>query len=213
MRLMNPRTARILCGLSTSVLVALAFASSSTGFPDFSRPYTHDGSSCDGDQDQVDPINFAFKGSHAGVNGSVNNIQWHAGWTDSGGSTQSLNVHISGNNYACHVMDTQRASAGTTSSRFHIRLWRVPANTSPDLTVGDAHHEDFVWYCGHAVDSNGSNGSGFDQGRRALHDAFDHTNHDQRVDYWGNTQNFKQCDGDWAGSNGNGATIGTNHVH
>jgi hypothetical protein len=79
----------------------------------------------------------------------------------------------------------------------------------PDLGItarGDAHHEDFVWYCGHAVDKGGlSNGlsSGFDQGRRAIYDAF-HGVHDcAGATYWGNTREFKQCDGDYAGSNGN----------
>jgi hypothetical protein len=54
MRRVTPRTLRVSGALSASLLVALGFASASLGFPDFSRPYTHDGSSCDGDQDQVD---------------------------------------------------------------------------------------------------------------------------------------------------------------
>jgi hypothetical protein len=58
-------------------------------------------------------------------------------------------------------------------------------------------------YCGHAVDANGPSGSGFDQGRREVRirvgDAAGHSWYTQN---WGNTNNFQQCDGDWARSDG-----------
>lgn len=111
-----------------------------------------------------------------------------------------------------------------TCTRYHIRLWNVPAAENPLKSVGDAHHEDWVnwapWNpCGfpgsgsHAVDANGSDGSGFDQGRRATRNGFAAAGHDTSVEYWGNTRNFEQCDNDMAGSNGNGAIIGVWHNH
>jgi hypothetical protein len=72
-------------------------------------------------------------------------------------------------------------------------------------TTGDAHHEDLVFFpvpCGHAVDSNGGGGSGFDQGRDELETGFAAAGHATRRVWWGNTQSFKQCDGDYAASDG-----------
>ncbi|MEJ7569171.1 MAG: hypothetical protein WKF41_13000 [Gaiellaceae bacterium] len=68
-------------------------------------------------------------------------------------------------------------------------------------TIGDAHHEDLT-YCGHAVDANGANGSGFDQGRQNLRINLENGGHSWRSEFWGNTQNFQQCDGDYASSDG-----------
>ena len=68
-------------------------------------------------------------------------------------------------------------------------------------TIGDAHHEDLT-YCGHAVDANGSTGSGFDQGRRELRIQMENGGHGWYSEFWGNTQNFQQCDGDYASSDG-----------
>ena len=81
-------------------------------------------------------------------------------------------------------------------------------HTDDDLgwtAVGAAHHEDLVLFpvpCGHAVDSNGSRGSGFDQGRDELRDRFAAAGHAWYRVWWGNTQSFKQCDGDYAASDG-----------
>jgi hypothetical protein len=78
-------------------------------------------------------------------------------------------------------------------------------------TVGTPHHEDFVVPCGHAVDKGAVDrknyrtrqGSGFDQGRRKIRQKVNNRNHDIKIRYLGNTTSFKQCDGDYAGSNGN----------
>jgi hypothetical protein len=56
--------------------------------------------------------------------------------------------------------------------------------------------------CGHAVDSNGPGGSGFDQGRDELVRRFASAGHPAERVWWGNTQSFKQCDGDYAASDG-----------
>src|SRR6266545_7311827 len=104
---------------------------------------------------------------------AVSQIQSHAGWTDQGGSNQTFVDH--GN---CYDMIAQAADGGTLSTRNHIRLH--PIHEDPVYgwtTVGDAHHEDYIWYCGHAVDANGSNGSGFDQGRRNLRVSMENGGH------------------------------------
>lgn len=71
-------------------------------------------------------------------------------------------------------------------------------------TTGDAHHEDLVMFppCGHAVDESGPEGSGFDQARDELRARFTVAGHATSVVWWGNTQSFRQCDGDYAGSDG-----------
>lgn len=150
-------------------------------FPWFSDPYTGSGGNCSA---SVDPINLVWKGTNAWADDVARNIEVHAGWPNTSGSDQSLRVPGAGGVWQCRPMDRQRASAGSTSSRYHIRLWRVPITEGADkLVTGDAHHEDFVWYCGHAVDANGSNGSGFDQGRRALVAAF--STHFEEGNWWG----------------------------
>lgn len=158
--------------------------------------YTH--SNCPADNyDRVDPINVVFWdwGTSDRV---LSQIQSHAGWLNASGSSQTFVDHS-----ACYEMAGQRASGSTASTRFHVRLHPIHLDEALRWTsVGDAHHEDFVWYCGHAVDSNGSSGSGFDQGRRQLRTLFENAGHSWYSRYWGNTQNFQQCDGDYAGSDG-----------
>lgn len=142
-----------------------------------------------------DPVNYVFYGPTAWWSNAAAHVQHHTDWTNTSGGTQTNFAH--GN---CYYMGTQRASG--TYSRYHVRLfWAHDNGSGTYYTAADPHHEDFVWYCGHAVDSNGSNGSGFDQGRRRLNYLMSF-GHYTTSNYWGNTRNFKQCDGDWAGSNG-----------
>lgn len=126
------------------------------------------------------------------------------------GGTQSLGV---GSAKSCNVMQYQVASGSL--SRFHVRLWRIPGTSGASkLAAGAVHHEDFVLECpGHAVDSNGGTGSGFDWGRRELVDQFQAGGHDAVGKLWGNTANFEQCDGDFARSNGVGVVVSNNHRH
>jgi hypothetical protein len=183
---------RLRCVVSLAALMLAAQAIAASGveahFSTSSYTYKGDCSS------RVDPVNFGFYGPYAWWDHAAAQTQGHAGWSNTGGSSQASWSHGT-----CYWMGTQRASAGTSSSRFHIRFFW--AGSDP-YAVGDAHHEDFVWYCGHAVDSNGSTGSGFDWGRRELMRKFRDAGHYTTYDWWGNTQNFKQCDGDWAGSDG-----------
>jgi hypothetical protein len=176
--------------VALGVFARAAFAHFDTGY------YTH--SDCPADNyDRVDPINIVFW-DWGTWDRAASQTESHAGWTWTGGSTQTFVDHGD-----CYDLTTQRASGSVLSSRFHIRLHPIHwDDTLGWTTVGDAHHEDFVWYCGHAVDANGSDGSGFDQGRRALRIAFENAGHGWYSRFWGNTQSFKQCDGDYASSDG-----------
>lgn len=185
-------------GLITALLAATTatLTLAAPAKPDFnSGYYTHDGCPAS-NYDRIDPINIVFYGWGT-WDRAASQIQTHAGWYDQSGSSQAFVDH--GN---CYGMTTQRASG--MYSRFHIRLHPIHYDGGLGwTTVGDAHHEDFVWYCpGHAVDSNGSSGSGFDQGRRQTRIAFQNAGHSWYSAYWGNTQNFQQCDGDFARSDG-----------
>lgn len=188
------------------VVAALIFVPGS-GFAHFQTyPYTLQG--CAPSDGPVDPINFAFiyygDGPHI-----VNQIEAHSSWDNpSTGTVQSFLSHDS-----CGPMYQSRAEwcwdGSNQCSRFHIR---VKKTYDDDVTYGttgrgDAHHEDWVWTCnyglgGHAVDQNGSNGSGFDQGRRELRVAFENAGHGWSSNYWDNRWSFKQCDGGYASSDG-----------
>jgi hypothetical protein len=147
---------------------------------------------------RVDPVNVVFYGWGTWGRAAAQ-IESHAGWTSTSGTEQSFVDHVT-----CHVMHAQRASPG--GSRFHVRV----RGQHPDAALGwtaaaGAHHEDLVYFpvpCGHAVDSNGPGGSGFDQGRDELRDRFAAAGHAWYRVWWGNTQSFKQCDGDYAASDG-----------
>jgi hypothetical protein len=145
----------------------------------------------------VDPINFVLMGPGNTPALSAAHVEHHTGWSNQDGSPQYIWTHNS-----CQAVREQRASGAGT--RFHARFF---PNYDTDeygnsFTVLGVHHEDLT-YCGHAVDSNGPGGSGFDQGREALWGPMYNGGHDYLgVFYWGNTQSMQQCDGDWAGSDG-----------
>jgi hypothetical protein len=147
---------------------------------------------------RADPINVVFH-SWGTWGRAVSQIESHAGWTAATGTGQSFADHG-----ACFAMHGQRASG--SGSRFHVRVRGQHWDPSLGWTaLGAAHHEDLVLFpvpCGHAVDSNGSQGSGFDQGRDELERRFVVAGHPTYRAWWGNTQSFKQCDGDYAASDG-----------
>ena len=200
------RAARGLFAVVIAVGVLVGAQPGSAHFQTY--PYTL--SSCPAAYEaQVDPINFVFWESGSSPS-ALSNIAAHAGWTNTSGSTQYFSDHGT-----CRSMDGQRASACGTCTRFHVRVEAV-ADADPTWGVtsrGDAHHEDFVWYCGHAVDSNGASGSGFDQGRRELRQRLEAGGHGWQSRYWGNTRNFRQCDGDYAGSDGYTVFARIGHPH
>ncbi len=178
-------------------LPALALAWPVSAHFDSSDRYTHGGCPATS-ANRVDPVNVLFRawGTHGRA---LSQTQSHAGWSDGGGSTQYFADHAS-----CAPMHGQRASGGVLSSRFHVRVRGQHQDPVLGWTASaSAHHEDFVFPCGHAVDANGTEGSGFDQGRNELRARFAAAGHAvSSANWWGNTQSFKQCDGDLASSNG-----------
>jgi hypothetical protein len=147
---------------------------------------------------RADPVNVVF--TAWGTWGrAASQIEAHAGWTSTTGSSQSFADHGS-----CSPMHAQRASG--LGARFHVRVRGQHQDAALGwVAVAGAHHEDLVLVpipCGHAVDSNGPSGSGFDQGRNELERRFATAGHATSRVWWGNTQSFKQCDGDYAASDG-----------
>ena len=181
-------------------VVAASFLISATGAPahyDTSGRYTH--VTCPGSAaTRSDPANVVF---HAwGTWGRAESqVVSHAGWTASSGSGQHFLDHET-----CSPQHTQRASG--EGSRFHVRIRGQHSDAGLGwAATGSVHHEDLVLFprpCGHAVDANGSSGSGFDQGRNELEARLRLAGHWTSRVWWGNTQAFKQCDGDYAASDG-----------
>lgn len=172
-----------------------------------SYPYTRGGTSCSGDRS--DPIGVVYRGTGA-LWGRVSwDIHQHTSWDDGASKGQStyLRDDAAGND-VCHTSIHAQANEpdfSTADGRFHIRLFKVPHVSSTGIrwVVGTPHHEDNK-ICSHAVDQNGSNGSGFDWARRRLlrRTARGDDHHHVYHVWWGNTVDMRQCDGGWAGSNG-----------
>jgi hypothetical protein len=188
---------RFVAAVAAAALSVAVLGAPAAAHFDASDRYTH--RACPGTAgNRADPINVVFQ-TWGTWGRAESQIESHAGWTATSGSRQSFVDHGS-----CYPMHAQRASG--EGSRFHIRL--RGQHWDPSLgwtTPGDAHHEDLVTFplpCGHAVDSNGPGGSGFDQGRDELHNRFADAGHSTYRVWWGNTQSFKQCDADYAGSDG-----------
>jgi hypothetical protein len=182
--------------LGTAMLLV---ASPATAHFDSTSRYTYKASSCDSGS-RIDPINVVFY-TWGTWGRAENQVQAHARWSDAGGSGQYFQDHG-----ICYFMHTQRASAGVSSSRYHIRIRGQHEDPSLGWTAtGDAHYEDIV-LCDrlpkHAVRENGPTGSGFDWGRNELSNAMGMGGHSYYYTWWGNTQNFRQCDGEYARSDG-----------
>jgi hypothetical protein len=188
---------RFLVVLVLAAAATLASAAATSAHFDASGRYTH--RTCPGvAATRSDPVNVVF---HAwGTWGrSESQVESHADWRSASGSDQFFLDHG-----GCSVQHAQRASG--EGSRFHVRLRGQLWDQALGWTAAAAaHHEDLVLFplpCGHAVDANGPGGSGFDQGRDALEAAFAAGGHATSRAWWGNTQSLKQCDGDYAASDG-----------
>jgi hypothetical protein len=188
---------RCLLVLAAFASLAMVSVPSAPAHFDSTSRYTH-GDCPEATENRVDPINVVFS-SWATWGRAASQIESHAGWTDTSGSGQTFVDHG-----ACYAMHAQRASG--TGTRFHIRIRGQHSDAALGwTTTGDAHHEDFVTFpypCGHAVDADGPEGSGFDQGRDELEERFASAGHATYREWWGNTHSFKQCDGDYAASDG-----------
>jgi hypothetical protein len=184
--------------LSVAVLaVSAVWVGPALGHFDATDRYTH--RSCPATPStRADPVNVVFTGW--GTWGrAASQLETHAGWSSTTGSSQSFVDHG-----GCAPMHAQRASG--LAARFHVRIRGQHEDAALGwVATAGAHHEDLVLFprpCGHAVDSNGSGGSGFDQGRNELERAFASAGHVTSRVWWGNTRSFKQCDGDYAASDG-----------
>ena len=187
---------RLALALLAAALVSLPGTTALAHFDGADR-YTH--AACPASAaNRTDPVNVVFT-SWGTWGRAESQVESHASWTTASGAMQSFGDHDS-----CSPLHTQRASGD--GSRFHVRV----RGQHPDATLGwtalaAAHHEDLVIVplpCGHAVDANGPSGSGFDRGRDELERRFAGAGHTSYRVWWGNTQSFKQCDGDYAGSDG-----------
>jgi hypothetical protein len=202
-------------GVLTLLAVGALVASTRAGQAHF-QTYEYTLKDCPASyDDQVDPVNIVFW-DKADNGTTKKNIQYHPIWYVGGGSTQYFSSHG-----VCGEMYDQEATNCAFCTRFHIR-YKKTYESDAQLGVtsrGDAHHEDWVVTChyglgGHAVDKNGDNGSGFDQGRKKMRLGFDgEPGHPWASHWWGNTRNFKQCDGDYAGSDGYTVFIKLPHDH
>jgi len=199
---------RILLTVSLAASAVVVGAVPALAHFDASDRYTHH--SCPASvTNRTDPVNVVF--TTWGTWGrAANQVEAHAGWTSSSGSPQSFVDHA-----GCFAMHMQRASG--LGSRFHVRV--RGQHQDPALgwvAVAAVHHEDLVLFpipCGHAVDSNGAGGSGFDQGRDELERRLVAAGHISSRVWWGNTQSFKQCDGDYAASDGWTALVSLHQVN
>ncbi len=161
--------------------------------------YSHTGSAC---SSRTDPVTVVFYYKATALI-SNNHIRTHTGWGGGSGGGQYFA------SYGVCGATTRHAESGSRT-RFHIRMRKTyhEDGTWGITTIGTPHHEDLT-YCGHAVDKGGVDKgeglwSGFDQGRSRIYNAlYGKSGHAFAGSVnWGNTQEFRQCDGDYAGSHG-----------
>jgi hypothetical protein len=164
------------------------------------------------------------------------NITKHTGWTRHNTDNLFRQYGPTANGCEKNPGDTDLASTfGLGNDRWHLRMWQTPQNrlSGENFFVETTpHRED--WHfgdgvanknnCGtgpgtgsHAVERGAidrgpsfyeGHGSGFDRARRFVDRAYSHTSrHQIRRGYFGNTRSVKQCDGEYAGSNGQGLFI------
>jgi len=188
---------RVLLSTLLAAMSLLLVAPPAPAHFDGSGRYTH--VACPGTAaTRSDPVNVVF-GTWGTWGRAESQVETHVGWTATSGSTQHFLDHG-----GCFAQHAQRASG--EGSRFHVRIRGQHWDSGFGWTAAaGAHHEDLVLFpfpCGHAVDANGPGGSGFDQGRDELEARFRAAGHETSRAWWGNTQSFKQCDGDYAASDG-----------
>jgi hypothetical protein len=195
--------------------------------------YSWKGSDCNNERGLSDPVGVVFRGKHAGAAHVAELISFFTEALDPGNAwdetenddKQGMMLRQDDGGYLCEEDDEARAEATQYwfNSRYHVRLWFVKSTLNNEdgvvKTVGTPHHEDFIPLNArnacegatslgdHAIDQNGPEGSGFDQGRRKLAQSFRITTHKVKREFWGNTERFKQCDGGVASSEGWGVVI------
>ena len=172
----------------------------------------------EGHERERDPVTVVFYG-YAKASRALNHVQAHTGWSVRPTPRQSFETW--GN---CGKTYGELASGRFWEDRFHVRVRKASRRygTWGTTALATPHHEDYIWWnpgfqspqdkikCIHAVDKGGvgPNGgglySGFMRGRDELVNRMTTSAHHRPVymAYWQNTREFKQCDQDWAGSDG-----------
>lgn len=179
---------------------------------------------------RVDPVTVVF--TNLATTDRVNqNVNQHTD-LDSGASFSPQHFGVNG---GCFEQSVDKSSCGAQAcTRFHIRGRQSPVTHAiyGTTTQSTPHHEDWIpsytdpscnigipgFLGNHAVDKGGveTQGgiySGFSWGRDHIFDGFFAAGHVVEVVYWGNTQEFPQCDGDLAGSDGFVYYIKISHGH
>lgn len=163
-------------------------------------------------------------------------ITRHTAWIRHGSDNLGRQYGPTDEGCSKNPLDTDLASdIGPFNDRWHLRMWQTNQNrfSGTNFFVETTpHHEHWVGGdgvnndndCGtgpgtgsHAVDRGAvgrgpqtyeRHGSGFDRARSFLDRAYGHTpRHRLGRGYFGNTRSVKQCDGQYAGSNGQGLFI------
>jgi hypothetical protein len=175
--------------------------------------YGYSLSSCPAAYDkEIDPVGIVFYGSATGAR-TMNHIRYHTGWPIK--PTLHQNFSSWG---VCGKTYDEAASGRWYHSRYHVRVRKTARRTSlvGTTTLSTPHHEDYLKgrsihpFCTHPVDKGGvgPNGgglmSGFTQGRDELFSRMVSSSHHNNTAWvqWGNTREFRQCDGDYAGGDG-----------
>jgi len=190
--------------------------------------YTYNGPDCNDGDGWVDPINLIFVGYDARTVAAVKDHlrrDDHGGFAYSHGSNQWFRTH----GFGCSLRDDQANSGDPFGiDQVHVRFERGrlasgEPDTDPEFgpyVVAAAHREDVIlwppscWDTLHAVKGNELEPpGGFNMGRNYIVDSLtlmanDGIAHDplghELVDtqYWGNIHPFRQCDGEYAWSDG-----------
>lgn len=170
--------------------------------PPVRQQYTYDGETC---AKPVDPLNVVFYGRAATAENAHAAVEDVAGWRTSRGSGQWFST-----GRGCSKMNSQTGS-GTIfpHDRFHIRFFESRRGASSWATYGDAHKDDFSATNCQLGDSTEAPG-GFDKGREKLVEEFRKDKARIRYVRWNNRRRFKQCNGEFVGSDGRVAYILTN---
>ena len=193
-------------GVLVAALAGLAFPGAAAAHFQTGE-YSHKNADCNS---RIDPVTVVFY--EWGFPDRVrNHLGHHGGWQGGDGGGQHFASHG-----ICGDGQGHAESGCVFCTRYHIRMRKTYHAADPIgvTTTGTPHYEDWVPSCnggfgGHAVDKGGVDRgeelqSGFDQGRWRIYSIlFGEPGHAfGGSTFWGNTQEFKQCDGDWAGSHG-----------
>lgn len=178
-------------------LAALALTASASAHFD-SGQYSHNSSGCNS---PVNPVSMVFYNQGTADN-AIYHVYHHSGWD--GTVIEQGQYFASIYHLVCRFQNGASADGYVFETRHHVRFRQSydADGTFGITTVGTPHFEKKVG-CGHAVYPTSNGVSGFDTARRDLGDSMGAGGHNTWYVGWGNTQNFTQCNGWIAASNGN----------